>query len=86
MIVLLLPGLDGTGMLLDDFASTLGEGHEPILLRYPPKLCTYSELLRWIKPQFPKDDYVILAESFSGPLAISIAAEQPQNSRRIYEA
>ncbi|MEG0183793.1 MAG: alpha/beta hydrolase, partial [Stenotrophomonas sp.] len=37
----------------------------------------YPALAQWVLPQLPRAPFVLLAESFSGPLAIELAARQP---------
>jgi pimeloyl-[acyl-carrier protein] methyl ester esterase len=78
MKVVVLPGLDGTGCLVDEFTRLLSEKHEPILFKYPERVARYDVLLDWITERLPCDDYVIVAESFSGPLAVMIAARKPK--------
>jgi pimeloyl-ACP methyl ester carboxylesterase len=41
----------------------------------------YDELFPRLRLQMPQGPYVLLAESFSGPLAIRLAAERPPNLR-----
>ncbi len=81
-MLLLLPGMDGTGRL---FA--------PLLARLPPTIATrtiaypgdqplgYAELLTFVRGQLPAGDYFLLAESFSGPLALCLAGERPPGLR-----
>jgi len=80
--LVLLPGLDGTGLLFADFVAELqriAPEIEPIVVRYPTDVpLGYSELDRIARELLPKDrSFVLLGESFSGPLAISIAASRP---------
>lgn len=77
--LVLLPGLDGTGQLFRDFIDSLGEEIEPIVLDYPADIpLGYLELESRIRALLPTDrPYFLLAESFSGPIGISIAAASP---------
>jgi pimeloyl-ACP methyl ester carboxylesterase len=77
--LVLLPGLDGTGLLFKDFVASLGSDIEVIVATYPPDIALdYSELESVARAFMPHDrPYFVLAESFSGPLAISIAASSP---------
>ncbi|HJQ37712.1 MAG TPA: alpha/beta hydrolase [Thermoanaerobaculia bacterium] len=72
--LVLLPGLDGTGTLFEPLTSTAPPGITPIVIRLP-ELASYDELLREIR--LPIGRFAILGESFSGPLALSIARVYP---------
>lgn len=77
--VVLLPGLDGTGDLFAGFAAALGVERMPLVVSYPddPSL-GYPALTELVRAQLPSDQYfVLLGESFSGPVAISVAAAKP---------
>jgi pimeloyl-ACP methyl ester carboxylesterase len=75
---LLLPGLDGSGRL---FAPLLAAGPRvvaPEVLPFPADApLGYDELLPLVRAALPRDPFLIVAESFSGPLAVRIAAERP---------
>lgn len=77
--LVLLPGLDGTGLLFSDFVSALGPDFEGIVVRYPTDQCLgYAELESIARASLPKDrSFVLVGESFSGPIAISISASHP---------
>ncbi|MFZ0787536.1 MAG: hypothetical protein WAM67_17255, partial [Candidatus Acidiferrales bacterium] len=77
--MVLLPGMDGTGVLFADFAAALRPDFKPIVAAYPndPKL-GYPELEHLARAVLPEDEpFILLGESFSGPIAISIAASNP---------
>jgi pimeloyl-[acyl-carrier protein] methyl ester esterase len=75
----LLPGLDGTGKLFDNFLRALGSGLETQVMTYPlDQPLGYAELEALVRAALPKDrPHVLLAESFSGPIGIRIAADPP---------
>lgn len=77
MKILILPGLDGTGALLSEVAELLTSKHEVTVVRYSPNLYGYQDLKTKVQTALPDDDYIIVAESFSGPLAVMIASENP---------
>lgn len=78
MTIVVLPGLDGTGTLYQQLAQQLAPAYELQVIAYPlDQLWGYSELLDYIRPQLPQSPYLLLAESFSGPLGIVLAAEKP---------
>lgn len=77
--LVLLPGMDGTGIFFRDFAGAIQSEFKPIVVAYPddPSL-GYAELEPIARAALPRDEpFIILGESFSGPLAISIAASNP---------
>lgn len=77
--LVLLPGLDGTGELFVDFVDALGSDVEVIVVSYPrDQALGYRELEDVARALLPIDrPYVLLAESFSGPIGIAIAASSP---------
>src|SRR5262245_52178733 len=81
--LVLLPGLDGTGALLAGFRRTLGPGIRTIVVSYPPDPdIGYVALEGVVRALLPQDQpFVLLAESFSGPIGISIAASRPVSLR-----
>ncbi|MES0872320.1 alpha/beta fold hydrolase [Pseudovibrio sp. SCP19] len=78
MQIVILPGLDGTGVLSWKIHEALTPHHKVVTLSYPPDLSQYDELKNWVHTQLPDEPFVIVAESFSGPLAIMIAAEHAE--------
>jgi pimeloyl-[acyl-carrier protein] methyl ester esterase len=77
--IILLPGMDGTGELLGALADQLAL-HRPVqLFAYPPdQPLSYAELTTYVVERAPKRPFVVLGESFSGPIAIEIAATDPR--------
>ena len=77
--LVLLPGMDGTGdmfrPLLDAFGGTLSS----VVVSYPStEPLRYSELVALARESLPTNGpYVLLGESFSGPIAVTLAAEHP---------
>lgn len=75
MPIVLLPGMDGTGELLKGLAERLALQRPVQLLAYPlDRSLGYPELADYVAERTPKRSFVILGESFSGPIAIDIAA------------
>jgi pimeloyl-ACP methyl ester carboxylesterase len=74
--IVLLPGMDGTGALLQDLAAALGAKFEVVVVSYPPDgALDYVALEHVARAWLPSNQpFVLVAESFSGPIAISIAA------------
>ena len=77
--LVLLPGLDGTGDLFEPFVSHLPEQIKPIIVRYPThEVLDYSALTDMVLRHLPSDSpYVLLGESFSGPIAVQAASHRP---------
>ena len=77
--LVLLPGLDGTGKLFSDFTAALPTEYRVINAAYPVDIpMGYNELEPLVQKLLPQDEpYFLLAESFSGPLAVKIAAASP---------
>src|SRR5688572_33390024 len=75
--VLLLPGMDGTGRLYARFAAELPSEIAPRIIAYPQdprlKLSDYVDSIA-----LPDGPFGIVAESFSGPIAIELAARHPE--------
>ncbi len=83
MKIVALPGLDGTGLLTPKLRHVLDGGHSVTSLAYPSHLCRYEEVFEWTKSQIPKEDFVLVAESFSGPIGIHVGAEKPPGLKGI---
>jgi pimeloyl-ACP methyl ester carboxylesterase len=83
--IVLLPGMDGTGDLFTAFVQVLPEHFEPLIVRYPNNTpLNYDQLTEFVRAHLPASrPFVLLGESFSGPIAIRLAAEQPENLRAL---
>jgi pimeloyl-[acyl-carrier protein] methyl ester esterase len=79
--LVLLPGMDGTGRLFVDFVKALPETFKVETVSYPTdRFLSYSELMSIVQSSSPfPEQFVIVAESFSTPLAIQWAATNPKN-------
>lgn len=75
--MVLLPGLHGTGDLFAPFVQCAPPHLRPVVIPLP-LFAEYDELLQAIRAQLPAEPFAILGESFSGPLAISIARAMPE--------
>jgi pimeloyl-[acyl-carrier protein] methyl ester esterase len=77
--LVLLPGLDGTGKLFAPWVRELGSELDARIIAYPvDQPLGYAELEALVRARLPSDrHFVLLGESFSGPIAIRIAAEPP---------
>ena len=79
--LVLLPGLDGTGQLFAEFLATLPATLTATVVSYPARrFLPYGELLQLVSAAVPQTEpFVVLAESFSTPLALKYAATNPSN-------
>jgi pimeloyl-[acyl-carrier protein] methyl ester esterase len=76
--LVLLPGLYGTGELFADFIDALPVGFEATPVRYPADRYSYASLAPVVTAAIPTSTpFILVAESFSTPLAIQIAATRP---------
>jgi len=77
--LVLLPGLDGTGNLFTNFVSSLTPSLDTRIVRYPTdRLLSYADLFSFVVDAVPQTQpFVLLAESFSTPLAVRLAATNP---------
>jgi pimeloyl-ACP methyl ester carboxylesterase len=72
----LLPGLDGTGIFFADLLKALDGKVEARVFSYPdhgPQ--SYVALADHLRRQLPDEDYVIVTESFAGPLGILLTSQ-----------
>ena len=83
--VVLLPGMDGTGLLFQPFIEALPARLQPHPVSYPATApLDYAGLLPLVRAALPRDTpYILLGESFSGPLALMVAAEAPPGLRAV---
>lgn len=86
---LLLPGMDGSGELYAPLVRAISNSsqhaNDPIAVaRYSPRLpMNYAQLLPVVAAQMPAGKFTVVAESFSGPLAIALAAKCPERVERV---
>ncbi|HYM35931.1 MAG TPA: alpha/beta fold hydrolase, partial [Steroidobacteraceae bacterium] len=83
MKLVLLPGLDGTGVLFRPLLAALPSSIEPIVVSYPThQPLSYDQLLPLVSKSLPAvEPYILLGESFGGPLSLRIATMRPKNLR-----
>jgi pimeloyl-ACP methyl ester carboxylesterase len=82
--LVLLPGLEGTGRLFQPLLAHLDSAFEPLVVSYSSAAKTYEEIVPAVRRELPRDrPFVLLAESFSGPVAILLASERPAGLRAL---
>jgi pimeloyl-[acyl-carrier protein] methyl ester esterase len=76
--LVLLPGLDGSGDFFDALCRQLPPQWRTHVVPYPgDQPLSYSELTEFVLATLPCDGPFVVAESFSGPVAIQVAATRP---------
>jgi len=85
MRFVLLPGMDGTGELFGPFVAALQGSFAATVVRYPTHVVlSYDELMAYVGSALPSPEpFVLLAESFSTPLAIECAAANASNLKAL---
>jgi len=80
--LVVLPGLDGTATLHTEFVASVSPAFDSVtVVPYPlDKALGYVALEALVRARLPPTlPFVLLGESFSGPIALSIAADPPPN-------
>jgi pimeloyl-[acyl-carrier protein] methyl ester esterase len=83
--LMLLPGMDGTGRLFGPLLRSLPPALVASVVVYPPdRQCGYAELVSLTVSAVPDgSEFLVLGESFSGPLALLLAARRPPGLRGV---
>ncbi|MED5596941.1 alpha/beta fold hydrolase [Janthinobacterium sp. P210006] len=85
-LLVLLPGMDGTASLFRHFEAAL-HAQAAIGIRaitYPAVPLDYAALEAFVRERLPRDrPFVVLAESFSGPLGAALRAAPPPGMRAL---
>src|SRR5215813_8970806 len=83
--LVLLPGLDGTDVFFRPLVAMLPQSIRSLVVSYPPSGPNgYGDLLSLVRRSVAKiPEFYVLGSSFSGPLAIMLAATEPQKVRGI---
>jgi len=81
VLIVLLPGMDGTGTLFKTFVGLLPHGIDDKIVSYPKdRHMSYAQLAELVIDVLPRSTpYVIIAESYSGPVASILAAHPVGN-------
>jgi pimeloyl-[acyl-carrier protein] methyl ester esterase len=78
MSVVLLPGMHGTGDFMTDLVATLAQHRRVRVFAYPQdRPLGYAEITAFFAQQMPSEPFLLAGESFAGPIAIEIAASNP---------
>ena len=85
LTLVLLPGLDGTEIFFQPLLKALPDSVRPLVVSYPASGSNrYADLLTIVREAVAGlDQFHVLGWSFSGPLALMLAAEEPQRVRSV---
>jgi pimeloyl-[acyl-carrier protein] methyl ester esterase len=74
--LILMPGLDGTGLSFEPFLKFIPDDVNVTVVRYPAdKLLSFEETVEYAATQVaPGPPRIVIAESFSGPVAVQMIA------------
>jgi pimeloyl-ACP methyl ester carboxylesterase len=77
--------MDGTAQLFDPLLRVLPPSLSAVPVAYPAdRACGYADLLPLVETAVPAGaEFVVLGESFSGPLALLLAARRPPGLRGV---
>ena len=75
----ILPGMDGTGLLSKRLADCVNSDDASVIAYPSGEFMSYDRIIEFIKTKLPSEPYLLIAESFSGPAALLIASENPSN-------
>ena len=85
-LLVLLPGMDGTARLFQRFDAAL-RAQSAIAtqaIAYPATPLDYAALEAFVRERLPRNrPFVVLAESFSGPLGAALRADPPPGMRAL---
>lgn len=86
MKLILLPGLDGTGNMFQPLISSLGDEIKTLTISYPSdRHLSYDDLSCFVRNKLKNFDeqLVLLAESFSGPVAVKLLQDSLPNIKAV---
>ncbi|MDH5786311.1 MAG: lysophospholipase [Chromatiales bacterium] len=85
MQIFFLPGMDGTGDLFEPLIRELGSELELRVISYPHDVAlSYGQLVDVVRAQLPEEKaFILVAESFSGPIGYVIASDAPDNLKGV---
>jgi pimeloyl-ACP methyl ester carboxylesterase len=83
--LVLLPGMDGSGRLFGGLLRALPGAYSTIVVGYPNEtVITKDALVEYVERFLPVDEpFVLIAESFSGPIALRVAARARTDLRGV---
>jgi pimeloyl-[acyl-carrier protein] methyl ester esterase len=85
LTAVLLPGIDGTGRMFGPLMAQLPDWISPQVIAYPSQqVLSYAQLTDVVLPLLPvKAPFILIAESFAGPLALLLSARAGDNLKAV---
>ena len=83
MKLVLLPGLDGTGKLFGPLLSGLSNFNYEVMLLPLEGDQDYPSIAKVVRESLPDEDFILIAESFSGPIGAMLAGDNNKNMKGI---
>ncbi|WP_305800844.1 hypothetical protein, partial [Thiolapillus sp.] len=86
--IVLLPGMDGTGILFEPLIQAFSSKVHPHIIDYSiDEALDYDQLAGYVRTKLPTNvPYTLIAESFSGPVGYEIACTPPPNLKHLPES
>ena len=82
--LVLLPGMDGTGKLFEPLLRIVPEEIQAKAVAYPESLKSFGDYVQFASDEVTvAGNAVLVAESFSGPIAIAVLRNPPPNLRAL---
>lgn len=75
MRLILLPGMDGTGKLFSPLINLITDIDVDVIPLPHEGPQDYDSLTQWVSTKLPERDFILLAESFSGPIAANLSRQ-----------
>ncbi|MEO8531698.1 MAG: alpha/beta hydrolase [Deltaproteobacteria bacterium] len=72
--IIVLPGLDGDVDLRAPLQAALSKIAPCQVIGYPRDIADYGDMQSHVAPLLPAGDFILIAESYGGPLAVMLAA------------
>jgi pimeloyl-[acyl-carrier protein] methyl ester esterase len=81
--LVLMPGLDGTGLLFERFVAALPSDIQTLIIDYPRVVASLEEHAATVAAQLPSARVTLLAESFSGIVALHLLRNRQVSVEKI---
>lgn len=75
MKLIMLPGMDGTGVLFGPLLAQLSDVDTEVVALPQEGPQDYPFLTEWVRERLPGEDFMVLAESFAGPIAARLTRD-----------
>ncbi len=83
MKLVLLPGMDGTGDLFSPLLQMLPGFQWEVIALPNSGAQDYASIIVYVKQRLPDEDFILIAESFSGPIGMALAKSGMENLKGV---